>query len=659
MVGGRAVDCEAFDVRRTITMSSRKKHLAAALSIFFVAVFVHLYKLGAIPFGINVDEIGMGYDAFCLGNYGVDRYFESFPVYLINYGGGQSALYAYLDILPIKIWGLNVVTIRIVSVVMYVAAIVAGTGAYLILNDDDRKKKALLYLFLTAIMPVYVMLFRIGMDCNLMLAVGTIFFYFLIKAGSTGKNGHFLAAGIAGGIVLYTYAIAHIVMPVFIVLYLIYMVRIKKITLENVLLLGIPMALLAFPLIMVQIVNVFDMDAFKLGIFTVTKLPNYRIVEISLKNISGMSVFTTLKSIFAYDFLRYNSIPEFGTIYYFSIPFALAGFVKSVVVSLNAFKKRIFCVECLYLCWFMIVFGIGCCTEANTNKMNSAFLAVTYFVVEGVFMLDRWTKSKTHVYVGRIVVGVYAACATMFFIYYFGGQYKADYGDMEFFSYSFKEPLDFVLNDSGLSEKVTYMGVKEVTYTYFLEATHMSPYEYQNAVESGKYRFNLPDNIENVDYEGNYIVPDYNKYMNDSLEKLGFDSRVFDNYRLYTYDISSYRQDDAHIEWNSGVDSAGRILQNSIQEIDGEKKFVLVGWSYNEKERVLWDEVYLKYGNDKFFAEKVERADLAEVLGDGSLTECGLLFIIPADKIPRGEKVSVICMDKADRVIGTVTLQTE
>ncbi|MCM1468764.1 MAG: hypothetical protein NC086_11500 [Alistipes sp.] len=49
--------------------------------------FVHLYKLNSIPAGLNIDEAGMAYDAFCLLNWGVDRYLNPYPLYFYNLGG--------------------------------------------------------------------------------------------------------------------------------------------------------------------------------------------------------------------------------------------------------------------------------------------------------------------------------------------------------------------------------------------------------------------------------------------------------------------------------------------------------------------------------------------------------------------------------------------
>ena len=61
----------------------RKENICWAIIIIFT-VFIHCFKIGSIPYGIDVDEMGMGYDAWCLANFGTDRYLNSFPVYLIN-----------------------------------------------------------------------------------------------------------------------------------------------------------------------------------------------------------------------------------------------------------------------------------------------------------------------------------------------------------------------------------------------------------------------------------------------------------------------------------------------------------------------------------------------------------------------------------------------
>ena len=52
------------------------------------------------------------YDSYCIANYGTDRFDNSYPVYMINYGGGQSALYTYIASIFIKIFGFSLTVVR-------------------------------------------------------------------------------------------------------------------------------------------------------------------------------------------------------------------------------------------------------------------------------------------------------------------------------------------------------------------------------------------------------------------------------------------------------------------------------------------------------------------------------------------------------------------
>ena len=58
------------------------RFLAVVLLLLFIPI--HLFALGELPSGLDVDEAGMAYDAWCMANYGVERYLKPFPVYLTN-----------------------------------------------------------------------------------------------------------------------------------------------------------------------------------------------------------------------------------------------------------------------------------------------------------------------------------------------------------------------------------------------------------------------------------------------------------------------------------------------------------------------------------------------------------------------------------------------
>ncbi len=87
---------------------------AGILLLFLVT---RVWQLTLLPFGLHADEAGMAYDAWCLSQYGVDRYLKPWPVYLINFGGGQNALYTFVCAVLMKIFGCSIQVIRAPAVI--------------------------------------------------------------------------------------------------------------------------------------------------------------------------------------------------------------------------------------------------------------------------------------------------------------------------------------------------------------------------------------------------------------------------------------------------------------------------------------------------------------------------------------------------------------
>ena len=68
--------------------------------ILVISAFLRLYKLGEVPLGFQQDEASIGYDAYTLANYGIDRNGYAWPVYPITWGcGGGSPLLIYLNVI--------------------------------------------------------------------------------------------------------------------------------------------------------------------------------------------------------------------------------------------------------------------------------------------------------------------------------------------------------------------------------------------------------------------------------------------------------------------------------------------------------------------------------------------------------------------------------
>src|SRR5438477_11064079 len=86
------------------------------LFIIVLALVIRIIWIGQAPPTIYLDEASIGYDAYSLGLRGQDQYGVSFPIYFRSYANYQSPLYIYLSIIPVKIFGLTPLGVRLVSI---------------------------------------------------------------------------------------------------------------------------------------------------------------------------------------------------------------------------------------------------------------------------------------------------------------------------------------------------------------------------------------------------------------------------------------------------------------------------------------------------------------------------------------------------------------
>src|SRR5699024_2523005 len=109
--------------------------------------------------------------------------------------------------------------------------------------------------FVIVICPWHFMQSRWALDCNLLSSMLLISIYILTKAVKTKSKAIYLLAGILFGITLYTYALSYIIIPILLLLLLVYMLYTKKVKISDIIIFGIPLGLLAIPLILSLLVN--------------------------------------------------------------------------------------------------------------------------------------------------------------------------------------------------------------------------------------------------------------------------------------------------------------------------------------------------------------------------------------------------------------------
>lgn len=120
--------------------------------IMALSTFLRFYRLSEVPSGLNPDGTASAYEAWSLINYGVDRQLHRYPVYLINFGDGQSVMYSWLISLSFRLFGtVNAFSIRFP---MAFFGVLSTAAVYSLCRTVISKRFALLGAMLTDL-PAY------------------------------------------------------------------------------------------------------------------------------------------------------------------------------------------------------------------------------------------------------------------------------------------------------------------------------------------------------------------------------------------------------------------------------------------------------------------------------------------------------------------------
>lgn len=462
-------------------------HTGLVIFTAFLWYHMHIHMLGEIPYEMHIDEFGIGYDAWSLLHYGVDKWLMRFPVYPNNYGGGSSMMYVLLCMVSVKIFGgTSTFALRFPAAFMSIVSMIC---TFLITRKLEKKWLPYGAVIMFNILPYYTMQSRVALDCNMMMCGMLMVMYFCYRAVEKDSLMSWVAAGIAAGVSLYTYSLAWVVVPVVLVICILYTIRLKILTVKKTFAMGIPCGILAFPLILCVIVNKFGLDTIQLGLITIPKLLIYRSGELALSNIAE-SAKCFYKTIFYGDGMAVNAVYGYFTMYTVSVPLVILGGIISMVRMVKAFMKGekdvLVIVNAVFIAEFILGVFIGSNdglignAGINVNRLNGIYGALLIYLMVGILYICRcfaWLVQQT----GIKYIKVLNIVPVVMIIILYGKQYEA--WDNYYFTakipaqYGFAAPLDEVVEYFGedLFTKSVHM---DINYAQFLLATHLSPYEF-------------------------------------------------------------------------------------------------------------------------------------------------------------------------------------
>lgn len=505
----------------------KKIWIVFAVILFFTVIF----KFGSIPTYIGVDEAGMVYDAINIAEYGTDRYMNSYPLYLTNFGSGQSSLCAYLVALCVKLFGTNMVAYRLPTLLIYLMSVIVS---YLLVSKAKNKKIALLLTFLIITCPWNIANARMALDCNLYAGLFMLDLYLLDKAK---KNYQYLIAGISIGITLYTYCLSWITMPIFLLVWAIYMLYIKKIKFRQLIILGIPIAIFAIPLIYFLLLNYGVVKQTQIGIFTLPILSDFRSEQIHIANWFKTGL-ESLKTIFFAD----------ETIYVVYVPLFAIGYILEFKQAIKEIRKKEYGISTVMVIAFTtMLMGLLMTRIPTPNKANVLYIPILYFVTVAISYIAKDSKLILSIFIVLIV----ALCVDYEYYYY---NYRGTVGANYFEDIYLKEITEKIEQDDEAKNMQKYvMAFKTSPNIYNLVGAKISPEEYMATIEEKEYggttqitkvgNYNyvfFADEIKRLDLEKQDYIFIISPIYRDSIEYLqenGYDSIKYGDYYILTLEL--------------------------------------------------------------------------------------------------------------------------
>ena len=194
--------------------------------IIVLSFFLRTYKISDNPPSLNWDEVSHGYNAYSILKTGKDEWGIKFPLIFRAYGDYKLPLYIYLTAVSELFFGLNSFSIRLVSALSGVGLVILG---YLITKKLTKNSAfSLIAAFLTSVSPWGLFLSRVAVEANLGAFLFALGLYLLIWWLTDHRQRELALAALFWGLSLHAYNSARVLIPVFMVLTTMFVIKEKK-----------------------------------------------------------------------------------------------------------------------------------------------------------------------------------------------------------------------------------------------------------------------------------------------------------------------------------------------------------------------------------------------------------------------------------------------
>ncbi|MBQ8030375.1 MAG: glycosyltransferase family 39 protein [Butyrivibrio sp.] len=516
--------------------SGKKKagiHLSdKALRISFVVVMLvaaalRLYKLGTVPYGLQQDEASIGYEAYILSNFGIDRDGYHFPVYPITWGcGGGSPLLIYLNVISIALFGPGILKLRLIPAVCGILTVFLFYKTLRLGFEEKsyRNEASLLGAAFLAISPWHVILSRWSLDSNIMPFNLILSVYLYLLASKKKSSVIYCLSAASFALCMYSYGAATIVVPVTLFLIAIYSVKNKSLTIPQLAYSVVTFLVVFAPLLLFYAVNYLGVPEIITDVVTFNRFTAKRTGEafVSLGGGFFKGILGNLKALLLTISVgnEKNTIahylPGYATLFEFTFPVTFLGFVIGVKELFSKDDDKGRQGGILNAMFIFVTLGnvlLDMVILPDIQRLVMLFIPLIYFFVRGaVFVFENLGRTAAIALTMILLLGGVSFTRDYFTQYnrWTISIFMPGYGD------AIKRAYEIAGDDRTI--RSTYDGLAAP----FMIALYYNNYdpnrftstvmykdetaEFRIAESFGNFIFELPQDVNSKEYEGDVFV---------------------------------------------------------------------------------------------------------------------------------------------------------
>ncbi len=481
------------------------------ISVIVIAALLRFWQLGNVPVSLDWDEASWGYNAYSIIETGRDEYGKRLPIVIQSLNDYKPALYMYLVIPMIYIFGLTDFAVRFPNALFGVFAVIITY--FLVKELLGRRSIALLSSFLLAVSPWAVQFSRyahegtIGLTFNLLMAL------FFLKGLKKPK--FMLFSALFAGISIYSYQNQKAFVPLFgLVLLISFFRQFLKLPKKYIIYSFLVGLIVVLPMVFYIIATPNSLTRATgssilkgpSGVLNQQFYPRRGLDDIERGDIVGKikdnrrvvyakAIVGNYLSHFDPNFLFVksenigrHSPPGMGHLYLIELPFFLIGLYFLVF---GRYKKnvKIF----IYLWMFVSPIAAAFTWDVPNSGRTLNFLPTFQIIVAiGIISFYTWLKNlKIKSALKNLTIWVIAVFAAFNFVYYLNQYFvQYNYFSSADFQYGYNEIIPEVQKLYPNYEKIIVSNEKPLdqSYIFFLYNLKYPPNLYQAKATKGEYK---------------------------------------------------------------------------------------------------------------------------------------------------------------------------